>query len=68
MDKKLWEEVDGVIKPDSPGFYITNMGSLYFDGETFLVGGHKRKTPTTVEWWLKRYTQSEYQHPLRPNY
>lgn len=37
--------------PDEPGMYITNFGSLEFDGNTFKMNG-ERRFPTVVDWWL----------------
>lgn len=42
-------------KPAKPGSYITNFGTLVFDGKDFLMTGHERRTPTSVEYWLTDY-------------
>lgn len=49
--KELFEKVDGENLPAEPGIYITNFGSLEYDGTTFRMNGVKR-FPTTVDWWM----------------
>jgi len=55
MAKHYFEQIDGSVKPTELGFYITNFGSLEWNGETFLMNGGRR-FPTIVEWWLIPYT------------
>lgn len=53
--KELFEKVSGDTKPSKPGDYMTNLGRLYFDGEAFIVPGHKHRTITVVEFYLVEY-------------
>ncbi len=52
-EKEYFEKVTDKL-PDEQGDYITNFGSLEFDGTTFRMNGDRRH-PTTVEWWLTPY-------------
>lgn len=54
MNPQQYLQIPGEQLPEVPGDYITNFGKLKFDGTTFLMVGHKKPTPTTVEWWLKK--------------
>lgn len=49
--EELFKKVSGDTLPLEPGIYITNFGSLEFDGTTFRMNG-ARRFPTSVEWWL----------------
>lgn len=57
MSTTIYEKVQGAEKPKVKGEYDTNFGSLYFDGDSFIMKGHKRRTPTIVEWWLREVKQ-----------
>lgn len=51
--------------PGEPGLYITNLGELQFDGETFIMSGHKRRTPTVVDWWMRAASTAGTKAPER---
>lgn len=54
MIPQQFNQIPGDTLPQVPGDYITNFGKLKFDGTTFLMVGHRKPTPTTVEWWLEK--------------
>ncbi len=58
MNPQQFNQIPGDTLPQVPGDYITNFGRLKFDGTTFLMVGHRKPTPTTVEWWLKKVENS----------
>lgn len=50
-EKKLFLQVENEL-PAHPGEYITNHGTLYFDGESFYVKGHIKPIKITVDWYM----------------
>jgi hypothetical protein len=52
---ELFEKIPGDTPPTEAGTYLTNFGTLRFDGSNFLMNGHQRPTATCVEWWAKEY-------------
>lgn len=52
----IFQKITDGSLPAQEGWYTTNFGNSYFNGTTFLMPGHDRPTPTTVEFWMQEVT------------